>query len=41
MYLFIGLMVISFAFPLSYNNSKNGGSKKMSYKSEKATFGGG
>ena len=41
MYLFIGLMVISFAFPLSYNNSKKGGSKKMSHKSEKATFGGG
>ncbi|SVE64168.1 uncharacterized protein METZ01_LOCUS517022, partial [marine metagenome] len=40
--LFIGLVVISVAFPLSYNNLKKGGPiKGMSHKSEKATFGGG
>ena len=42
LYLFIGLVVISVAFPLSYNNLKKGGPiKGMSHKSEKATFGGG
>ena len=42
LYLFIGLVVISVAFPLSYNNLKKGGPiKEMSHKSEKATFGGG